>query len=276
MLSFTKMHALGNDFVVVFSDDGQYHLTQDKAKSIADRNLGVGCDQILLVNPIDGQQNLFHFRIYNNDGSESAQCGNGARCVAGFLRDRGIAADGDIVLRTLADDIRCTVDTKGTVTVSLGVPCFTPSEIPFEAEAAAKTYLLEANGFTPTVSVLSIGNPHAVMLVPDVSSAAVDELGAAIEFHSRFPQRTNVGFMEIVSADSIRLRVHERGVGETSACGSGACAAVITGRRLGLLDESVTVHVRAGQLLVSWKGEGEPVLLSGPITYVYEGRLLSG
>ena len=276
MLSFTKMHSLGNDFVVIFRDDQQFRLTQDEAKSIADRNLGIGCDQILLVIPIDRLSNLFAFRIYNNDGSESAQCGNGARCVARFLHDRGIVGGEEIILRTYADDIRCTVDSENSVTVSLGIPCFTPSAIPFEAEAVEETYALETNGSTQTVSVLSIGNPHAVMVVPDASSAPVNELGNAIEFHSRFPQRTNVGFMEVESADSIRLRVHERGVGETFACGSGACAAVIAGRRLGLLDESVAVNVEAGQLFVEWKGEGEPVFLTGPTTYVYEGQLLSG
>ncbi|MDE0309717.1 MAG: diaminopimelate epimerase [Acidiferrobacterales bacterium] len=274
MFNFTKMHSFGNDFVIIVGDDGLTGLTPARAKSIANRNSGIGCDQILLVIPICTEKNVFKFRIYNTDGSQAAQCGNGARCVARFLYDRGLANDEDIILRTHADDIRCKINDESTVTVSLGVPNFVPSEIPFVADTIADTYELEVKGTLQTASVLSIGNPHAVIVVSDVESAPVSELGGPIEFHPRFPQRTNVGFMEVESSDSIRLRVHERGVGETRACGSGACAAVIAGQRLGLLDESVTVNVEAGQLFVEWHGEGEPVLLTGPTTYVFEGRLL--
>ena len=274
MLSFTKMHSLGNDFVIIVGDDKQTCLTQAEAKSIANRNSGVGCDQILLVIPNCAEKNMFEVRIYNNDGSESAQCGNGARCVARFLLDRGLADGEDIILRTHADDMRCKINDEYTVTVSLGVPNFVPSEIPFVADTAQIIYELDVSGESQTVSVLSIGNPHAVIIVPDVESAPVDELGGTIEIHPRFPQRANVGFMEVESSDSIRLRVHERGVGETAACGSGASAAVIAGRRLGLLDKSVTVNVEAGQLFVEWQSEDAPVLLTGPTTYVFEGRLL--
>ena len=274
MLRFTKMHSLGNDFVIIVGDDMQTSLTQAEAKSIANRNWGVGCDQILLVIPNCAEKNIFEVRIYNNDGSESAQCGNGARCVARFLLDRGLADGGDIILRTHADDMRCKINDEYTVIVSLGVPNFEPSKIPFVADSAQKIYELDVDGEPLMASVLSIGNPHAVIVVPDVESAPVDELGGTIENHPRFPQRANVGFMEIDSSDSIRLRVHERGVGETSACGSGASAAVIAGRRLGLLDRSVTVNVEAGQLFVEWHGEDTPVLLTGPTTYVFDGRLL--
>lgn len=274
MLSFTKMHSLGNDFVIIVGNEKRTYLTQDEAKSIANRNSGVGCDQILLVIPNCTEKNIFDFRIYNNDGSESAQCGNGARCVARFLHDRRLANGENIILRTHADDILCKINDKSTVTVSLGVPNFVPSEVPFLADTAESTYELDVDGESRVVSVLSIGNPHAVIVVPDVDSAPVNELGGSIEFHPRFPQRTNIEFMEVESSDSIRLRVHERGVGETSACGSGASAAVIAGRRLGLLGQHVTVNVEAGQLLVEWQGEDEPVLLTGPTTYVFEGRLL--
>ncbi len=274
MLSFTKMHSLGNDFVIVVGDDRRTCLTQAEAKSIANRNSGVGCDQILLVIPNCTEKNIFKFRIYNNDGSESAQCGNGARCVARFLHDRGLAHSENIILRTHADDIRCKINDDSSVSVSLGVPNFVPSEIPFTADTTENTYELDVDGVSQTVSVLSIGNPHAVIVVSDVESAPVNELGGAIEFHPRFPQRANVGFMEVESPDSIRLRVHERGVGETSACGSGASAAVIAGRRLGLLDQSVTVNVQAGQLFVEWRDKDAPVSLTGPTTYVFEGRLL--
>ncbi len=274
MLSFTKMHSLGNDFVIVVGDDRRTCLTRAEAKSIASRNSGVGCDQILLVIPNFTEKNIFEFRIYNNDGSESAQCGNGARCVARFLHDRGLAHSENIILRTHADDIRCKINDDSSVSVSLGVPNFVPSKIPFTADSTENTYELDVDGVSQTVSVLSIGNPHAVIVVSDVESAPVNVLGGAIEFHPRFPQRANVGFMEVESSDSIRLRVHERGVGETSACGSGASAAVIAGRRLGLLDQSVTVNVQAGQLFVEWQREDAPVLLTGPTTYVFEGRLL--
>ena len=274
MLRFTKMHSLGNDFVVILEDGTRNHLTQSEAKKIADRNTGIGCDQILVVTPIDSLKNTFEFRIFNTDGSESDQCGNGARCVARFLHDRGLANGKHIILRTRKDDIQCTVKHEDSVTVSLGIPNFTPSKIPFQAESSEVIHSLRVNGEEYPVSVLSIGNPHAVMVVTDVSYAPVEELGPAIEFHSRFPERTNVGFMEVESTSSITLRVHERGVGETFACGSGACAAVISGRRLGLLNESVNVNVQAGQLSVNWKGEGEPVLLTGPTSYVFEGQLL--
>ena len=267
------MHSLGNDFVVIVDMDRKLSLNRAQAKSIADRNTGVGCDQILLVKPIHNQTNAFSFEIFNQDGSESAQCGNGARCVARLLHDHRLTDDDEIILRTQVDDIRCRIDDETTVTVALGVPCFEPAKIPFVADSAEFVYELEVNRQLHSVSVLSIGNPHAVLVVPDVAKAPVRALGGAIECHPRFPKRTNVGFMEVESPKSIRLRVFERGVGETHACGSGASAAVIAGRRLGMLSPSVTVNVQAGQLNVAWKCDGEPVYLSGSTTVAFHGEL---
>ncbi len=269
MFEFTKMHALGNDFVVIDGVSQAVSFEPAQARSIADRHTGIGCDQILLVN--DAGENIFGFQIYNADGSESAQCGNGARCVARLLHDRGYPSDRKFILRTRADELLC--DVSGPeITVALGVPRFSPDDIPFLAESEQETYRLAVGGESVQISALSIGNPHAVILVDDVAQAPVSEIGPLIESHSKFPERTNAEFLEIVSRNEIRLRVYERGVGETSACGSGASAAVVAGIRQGLLDDAVEVRLAAGSLSVEWRGGAVPVFLTGPATYVYEGR----
>ncbi len=272
MFEFTKMHALGNDFVVIDSVETVVSFDPAQAKSVADRHTGIGCDQILLVS--GAGTNVFDFRIYNADGSESAQCGNGARCVARLLHDRGYPTKRDFMLQTTADEIRCEVGATD-VTVALGVPRFNPSDIPFIGESEQLTYDLQVNDEMVQVSALSIGNPHAVLLVDDVDQAPVIKSGPVIESHSKFPQRTNVAFLQVVSRDQVRLRVYERGVGETFACGSGACAAVAAGIRLGLLNDSVEVMLMAGSLFVEWTGDGTAIYLSGPATYVYEGRWIA-
>lgn len=274
MFEFTKMHALGNDFVVIDGIDQSVSFNPSLAQLISDRHLGIGCDQILLVNNDVDDANVFDFRIFNADGSESAQCGNGARCVARLLYDRGYPSGSDFVLRTSADDLQCSVN-ETQITVSLGVPNFDPPEIPFLSDSEQKTYDLQVEDQIVQVSALSLGNPHAVMLVEDVSRAPVETTGPIIESHPRFPERTNVGYLEIVSRMVVRLRVYERGVGETLACGSGASAAVVAGIERELLDESVQVELTAGALLVEWNGRGTQTMLTGPATYVYQGHWLS-
>ena len=271
MFRFTKMHALGNDFVVIDGVDADVSFHPSQAKAIADRHTGIGCDQILLVNRQNNDTNLFGFRIYNADGSESDQCGNGARCIARLVHDRGYARGPEFVLRTRADDLHCAIN-GADIVVALGVPRFKPAEIPFIADSEQETYQLEIDRETVEISALAIGNPHAVVLVRDVARAPVHKSGPAIESHARFPNRTNVGYLEVVSTNQVRLRVYERGVGETLACGSGASAAVIAGIRRGLLDAAVEVSMTAGTLSVEWRGDGSQVFLSGPAAYVYEGR----
>lgn len=273
MFEFIKMHALGNDFVVIDGIDQSVSFNPAQAKLVADRHTGIGCDQILLVNDVADNANVFDFRIFNADGSESAQCGNGARCVARLLHDRGYPTGKEFILRTTADDLQCTVD-GAQITVSLGIPNFDPAKIPFLADSEQNTYELKVGNDILQVHALSIGNPHAVMLVDDIIQAPVEQTGPIIELHPRFPERTNVGYLQVVSRNVVRLRVYERGVGETLACGSGAGAAVVAGIQQGLLDESVQVELAAGSLLVEWKGKGTQTMLTGPANYVYQGRWL--
>ncbi len=277
--NFVKMHTLGNDFVVIDLSRQQVEMNAEFAQSIADRNRGVGCDQILLVEPQDKAANIFDFRIFNADGSQSHQCGNGASCAAKLIYDCGYtAADATVILHTAADALQCAVSDDRHVTASLGVPKFAPADVPFASEAEQLRYLLNdvrIGGEALGVSILSIGNPHAVAQVDDADAFPVAKVGAQVESHVRFPERTNVEFTEVVASDRIRLRVFERGVGETLACGSGACAAVIAGRRQGLLSERVTVMQQAGEAVVEWAGAELPVYLTVPTTYVFEGRYTS-
>jgi len=273
MFEFTKMHALGNDFVIIDNVNQSVCLDSKQAKSIADRHTGIGCDQILLVNAAS-TNNVFDFRIYNQDGSESAQCGNGARCVARLLVDRGYAKGPDLVLKTLTDDLCCKV-TDSSVRVNLGVPRFEPAEIPFVAASDRVVHDLQVGDAMMAISALSVGKPHAVLVVDNIDHAPVAETGPIIESHARFPQRTNVGYLEIVSRDTVRLRVYERGVGETFACGSGASAAVVAGIRRGLLNTRVEVEMAAGLLFVEWPDTKCAVSLYGPVSYVFHGQWLA-
>ncbi len=263
------MHALGNDFVVIDGIEQVVSMTSSLAKSIAERHTGIGCDQILLVNDLGA--NSFAFRIYNADGSEVSQCGNGARCVARLLYDREYPMGQEFTLQTEAGELHCAVH-GSEITVGLGVPQFNPPDIPFDEAIERVTYDLPVNGETIRISALSIGNPHAIILVDDIDQAPVLQTGPLIESHPKFPARTNVGFLQVVARHKVRLRVYERGVGETFACGSGASAAVVAGIRLGLLDSSVEVMLATGSLRVQWEGAQTSALLSGPVTYVYEGQ----
>ena len=273
MVEFTKMHGLGNDFVVFNAIDQEIRLTDERCRFIADRHFGVGCDQILLVEAPRTASTDFHYRIFNADGSEVEQCGNGARCFANFVRDQGLTDKKVIEVGTSSGDIQLRVQENGTVRVNMGCPSLEPGKIPFDAETKAITYPIEAEGERLTVAAVSMGNPHAVLQVENVDTAPVERLGPLLERHPRFPQRVNVGFMEICSREQIRLRVFERGTGETLACGTGACAAVVAGRLQGLLGQRVEVTLPGGNLVVEWEGNSEPVWMSGPTARVFEGRI---
>ena len=272
-LKFTKMHGLGNDFVVVDALARPLALSSEQLKRIADRHFGIGCDQILQVEPPRQPDTDFYYRIFNADGGEVEQCGNGARCFMRYVRDRGLTAKHELRVGTRAGVIVPRLEDDGRVTVDMGVPEFEPFRIPFEAPERATSYALEVDGRRLEISALSMGNPHAVQVVPDIQRAPVAAEGPLIERHPRFPQRVNAGYMQIVSRRRILLRVHERGAGETLACGTGACAAVVAGVQRGLLDREVTVTARGGDLGISWAGEGKPVMMTGPAESVFEGEI---
>ena len=272
-LRFTKMQGLGNDFIVFDAVRQPVDLDAAAIRRLADRRFGVGCDQILLVEPPRLPGTDFHYRIFNADGSEVEQCGNGARCFARFVRDQGLSDQDEIPVGTAAGPIRLYLEADGQVRVDMGVPRLTPAQIPFLAGSESVTYALEVDGETLTIGAVSMGNPHAVLLVEDVESAPVARLGPLIEQHPRFPQRVNAGFMQILTPAQIRLRVYERGVGETLACGTGACAAVVSGRLRGLLDSRVRVSLPGGELTIEWRGSSQTLWMTGPATTVFQGEI---
>ncbi len=271
-LKFTKMQGLGNDFVVLDATRAPLVLSPAQLRRMADRHFGVGCDQILQVEPPRTPDTDFYYRIFNADGGEVEQCGNGARCFVRFVHEQGLTAKTEIRVGTLAGVIVPRLEADGLVTVDMGVPEFEPSRIPFDAPSRAATYLLKACGHEVEISVLSMGNPHAVQVVADIELAPVQSEGPAIERHPRFPQRVNAGYTQIVDRNHVKLRVYERGAGETLACGTGACAAVVAGVQRKLLDGSVTVTTRGGDLGISWQGEGTPVMMTGPAVTVFAGE----
>ncbi|HEV8520743.1 MAG TPA: diaminopimelate epimerase [Burkholderiales bacterium] len=272
-LKFTKMHGLGNDFVVFDATRAPIALTREELRRIADRHFGIGCDQILQVEKPREAGTDFYYRIFNADGGEVEQCGNGARCFVRYVRDHGLSGKSEIRVGTLSGVIVPRLEADGQVSVDMGVPQFEPSCIPFQAERRALTYTLEIGAKSVVISALSMGNPHAVQIVHDVDNAPVQTEGAAIEVHPRFPQRVNAGYMQMMSRDHVKLRVFERGAGETLACGTGACAAAVAGIQRGLLDKRVTVTTRGGDLGISWEGDGKPVLMTGPAVTVFEGEM---
>lgn len=267
------MHGLGNDFVLIDATERPVFLSRAQIEFIADRRRGIGCDQILLIEPARAPGADFRYRIYNADGGEVEQCGNGARCVAHYLREQGLMGRAQARLETAGGMIAVSIEADGRVTVDMGVPRLSPEQIPFVAKRQAPYYRLSVDDAEVELSAVSMGNPHAVLRVEDVLAAPVAQLGARLETHPRFPQRANVGFMQIVDRDTIRLRVFERGVGETLACGSGACAAVVAGRERGWLDERVTVELPGGKLVISWRGSYAPVFMTGEAARVFEGSL---
>lgn len=272
-IRFTKMHGLGNDFVVIDAVTQGVTMTDELARRLADRHTGVGCDQILLVEPPSNPDIDFKYRIFNADGSEVAQCGNGARCFAKFVRDRRLTGKNMLSVETYAGTLQLSIDDKQSYTATLGIPNFEPAQIPFEAEQAVLTHTIEIDKKSIDIAALSLGNPHAVLQVADIQQAPIDELGPLLESHPRFPERVNVGFMALVSRHEINLRVYERGAGETQACGSGACAAAVAGIAQDLLDSPVKVNLPGGSLSITWQGDNQPVSVTGPATTVYQGRI---
>lgn len=270
-IPFTKMHGLGNDFIVFDATARPLALTPAHVRHIADRHFGVGCDQVLLVEASDRADIDFRYRIFNADGAEVEQCGNGARCFARFVHDRALSAKREIAVATKGGVIYPRLEANGEVSVNMGVPRFNPADVPFAADVEALVYTVEVNGAPVEVSVVSMGNPHAVLFVPDVTAAPVATLGPALERHARFPRRVNVGFVEVVSRYHLRVRVFERGAGETRACGTGACAAMVSAHRRGLVDGAARVSLPGGDLHIGWQGPGTPVWMRGPATAVFEG-----
>jgi diaminopimelate epimerase len=273
-LKFTKMQGLGNDFVVLDGIKQRVDLSAPQLKRLADRHFGVGCDQILVVEKPSRDDVDFCYRIFNADGGEVEQCGNGARCFVQFVRNRGLTAKRVIRVETRGGIIEPRLEDDGQVTVDMGTPRFASGEIPFTGGSDAVVQQLELDGASVSVSVVSMGNPHAVQVVDNVDDAPVFAQGPRIERHPRFPNGVNAGYMQVVDRANIRLRVWERGAGETLACGTGACAAVVIGIRLGLLDSPVRVATRGGALMIAWRGEGSPVFMTGPAATVFEGEWL--
>ncbi|EMV9345692.1 diaminopimelate epimerase [Vibrio alginolyticus] len=270
---FSKMHGLGNDFMVVDCITQNVFFSQDLIRRLADRHTGVGFDQLLVVEAPYDPETDFHYRIFNADGSEVEQCGNGARCFARFVRLKGLTNKYSISVSTKKGKMILNIEYDGEVTVNMGVPEFEPNKIPFKAKQKEKTYIMRAGDNTLFCGAVSMGNPHVVTVVDDVDTAEVETLGPLLESHERFPERVNAGFMQVMSRDHIRLRVYERGAGETQACGSGACAAVAVGILQGLLDENVKVSLPGGELRIAWQGPGKPLFMTGPTTHVFDGQL---
>ncbi|WP_299260732.1 diaminopimelate epimerase [uncultured Kushneria sp.] len=274
MLHFTKMHGLGNDFMVVDLVTQRARLDSERIRALADRRFGIGFDQLLLVEPPSRPDMDFRYRIFNADGSEVENCGNGARCFARFVLDQRLTARREIAVQTAGGNLLLKVADDGRVRVNMGAPRFNPADIPLTAESESNHYALDIDGEMVSLDAVSMGNPHAVIDVESVDHAPVTTLGPRIETHPRFPARVNVGFMQIVSRQRVRLRVFERGVGETLACGTGACAAVVSGIRRGLLDQYVEVTLPGGDLSIEWAGPGQSVIMTGPAEHVFDGRIL--
>jgi diaminopimelate epimerase len=279
-LKFTKMHGAGNDFVVIDAISQRIDFTPEQWKQLADRRFGVGADQMLVVEKAESPSADFRYRIYNADGGEVEMCGNGARAFVRFVTDKGLTDKQAIKVETLAGVIEPKLEADGRITVDMGAPILEPEQVPFDAsglqgkpEHDDTLWPLDVNGKTNWISVVSMGNPHAVQIVADAAAAPVAQDGPTIEHHARFPRRVNAGFMQIVDRHQINLRVFERGAGETLACGTGACAAVVAGIRRGLLDSPVRVNTHGGELSITWQGAGQPVMLTGPAVSVFEGEI---
>ena len=279
-LKFTKMHGLGNDFIVIDGIHQSFELAPPQWRVLADRHFGIGADQILIVETPTTATADFRYRIINSDGGEVEQCGNGARCFVRYVHDKGLSDKRSIRVETLGGLIEPTLEEGGEVTVDMGMPRCEPAALPFDATqaqatACASRYLLPVAGRVVDISIVSMGNPHAVQVVDDIETAPLGSQGPLIEGHGAFPRRVNAGYMQVVARDQIRLRVYERGAGETLACGTGACAAVVAGVMRGLLDANTPVRVetRGGMLTARWAGEGRPVLMTGPAVTVFEGEI---
>jgi diaminopimelate epimerase len=269
---FTKMHGLGNDFVLIDCVNQSVNLSPEKLRNLANRRLGIGCDQILLIEKTESDTD-FRYRIFNSDGGEVEQCGNGVRCLVSYVYNKGMTQKKEISVETLGGIIFPKLKINGEVTVNMGTPKFEPKEIPFAADKRMLTYLLDVNEKQIEFSILSMGNPHAVQIVEDINQSPVLAEGNLIESHSRFPKNVNAGYMQIVNREHINLRVYERGAGETLSCGTGACAAVVAGITRGLLDSKVTVRTTGGNLSICWEGGNNPVWMTGPAISVFDGEI---
>ena len=274
MIHFTKMHGLGNDFVVIDAIHQTLHLSTEQICRLADRHFGIGFDQLLLVEKPVNDNADFKYRIFNADGSEVAQCGNGARCFARFVREKKLSDKDEICVDTDAGQLTLCLTDDGLVTVNMGLPRFQPAEIPLAVEQEALIYKVQINGQEYSFAAVSMGNPHAVLCVDNVATAPVAELGKALESHLLFPERANIGFMQVIDRNHIKLRVYERGAAETLACGSGACAAVVCGIAQNLLDNNVEVELPGGKLSIKWLGQGASVWMTGSATTVFEGIIV--
>lgn len=273
LVRFTKMQGLGNDFMVLDSISQRLHINPRRIRHLADRHTGIGFDQLLVVEAPTDPEADFNYRIFNADGSEVEQCGNGARCFARFVLDKRLTNKRQIRVQTKGGIIELQALNDGQIKVNMGPPRFAPAEIPFQTEQQSQQYLLDVAGQDIEIAALSMGNPHAVLRVANIDQAPVQQLGRKIEHHPRFPKRTNVGFLQVDDSGHGHLRVWERGVGETQACGTGACAAAVTAIRMGWMQSPVRLKLPGGNLLIEWAGEGEPVMMTGPAVRVFEGQI---
>lgn len=271
-IRFTKMHGLGNDFVLIDAVKQNIRVSSKLAKRLAHRNLGIGCDQVLVLEPPSVKNVDFNYRIFNRDGTEVEQCGNGARCLGRYIFDQRLSGKRSLLLKTKNRVMQIQSKPQNLIGVNMSAPVFEPAEIPFQAVQQETLYSLEADE-THAISVLSMGNPHAVIQVEDVETAPVKEIGQQLQRHPRFPDSANVGFMQIIDRQRIKLRVYERGVGETQACGSGACAAAVAAIQQQLVDHLVTVELKGGELTIEWGGNSQPVFMTGPAVTVFHGQI---
>ena len=273
LMKFTKMHGLGNDFVVVDAVTQNINLSTAAVRHITDRHLGIGCDQLLIVEPPSSNDIDFNYRIFNSDGSEVEQCGNGARCLARFVRDRKLSGKISIRVKTMNRVICLTINKDSTIAVDMGIPALEPKDLPLQANCRSENYSIDLGDQSVTIAAVSMGNPHAVLFVDELESAPVSTIGPRLEKHPRFPNRVNVGFAKVINRQHLKLRVHERGAGETRACGSGACAAAVAAIQQGLVDSPVTVGLTGGNLRINWPGEGHSLIMMGPAITSFHGQI---
>lgn len=273
LMKFSKMHGLGNDFVVIDAVTQNVRISRAMVKRIADRHTGVGCDQVLVLEPPNDHNVDFNYRIFNQDGAEVEQCGNGARCLARFIRDKKLSGKPEINVKTMNRVISLKINRDNSVSVNMGIPLLEPSKIPIIADARDLSYVIDLEDQSVEVSAVSMGNPHAIVFVDDTDMAPVKDMGSQLECHSRFPKKVNVGFAQVVDRNHLKLRVYERGVGETRACGSGACAAAVAAIQQSLVDSPVTVELQGGNLSIDWSGEGQSLMMSGPAVTSFHGRI---
>lgn len=273
LMKFTKMHGLGNDFVVIDAVTQNVHVTAAMAKRLSDRHLGIGCDQVLVVEPPSDKTLDFDYKIFNSDGGEVGQCGNGARCLARFIRDRRLSGKETVQVKTMNRVISLTINKDKLVSVDMGIPGLEPSDVPFVESTRSSVYAININNEQFDIAAISMGNPHAVLFVDNLDRAPVNVIGQELQSHDKFPKQVNVGFAQIINRQHLKLRVYERGVGETRACGTGACAAAVAAIQQGLMDSAVRVELTGGDLHINWPGEGQPLIMTGSAVTSYQGHI---